>query len=219
MRRMIFVPILIMVAILAIAGGVGYWFLNNYQFYNTDDAQVNGHILNVSSPQAGQLKTMTAKLGDKVTAGEVLGTITVAPTVAGVKPATINITSPIDGTVVQANAIEGQSVTPGASLAQVADMAHLNVMAYIDESAINDVKVNQDVDVTIDAFSGTAYKGHVQNIVSATAGSFSLLPSSDNASGNFTKVAQRIPVVISLDSNGSNNIVPGMSAEVKIHLH
>lgn len=219
MRRMLLVFLLILVAFFAILGGAGYWFYNNYQFYKTDDAQVNGHILNVSSPQAGQLKTLTVKLGDKVTAGEVLGTITVAPTMAGVKPATIDVTSPIDGTVVQANAVEGQAVAPGVSLAQVADMAHLNVMAYIDESAINDVKVNQDVDVSIDAFSGTSYKGHIQNIVSATAGSFSLLPSSDNASGNFTKVAQRIPVVISLDSNGSNNIVPGMSAEVSIHLH
>ncbi|GHO85644.1 HlyD family efflux transporter periplasmic adaptor subunit [Dictyobacter formicarum] len=219
MRRMIFVPILVMIAILAIAGGVGYWLLNNYNYYQTDDAQVSGHILSVSSPQAGQLATMSVKLGDKVTAGEVIGTMTTAPVAPALKAATIKVTSPIDGAIVQANGVQGQSVTPGATLAQVADLNDLTIMAYVDEGAIHNVKLNQDVDVTIDAYSGTAYKGHVQNIVSATAGSFSLLPSSDNASGNFTKVSQRIPVVISLGDNGGNNIVPGMSAEVTIHLH
>ncbi|GCE26326.1 multidrug efflux protein [Dictyobacter alpinus] len=219
MRRMIFVFLLIIVAVVAAIGGVGYWFYNNYLYYQTDDAQISGHILNVTSPQAGQLKTLSVKLGDKVTTGEVLGTITAAPAAPGAKPTTIDVTSPINGTVVQANSVEGQTLAPGTSVAQVADLANLNVMAYIDEGKINDIKPNQDVDISVDAFSGTSYKGHVQNIVSATAGSFSLLPSSDNASGNFTKVAQRIPVVITLDGNGSNTIVPGMSAEVTIHIH
>ncbi|GLV57998.1 multidrug resistance protein A [Dictyobacter sp. S3.2.2.5] len=227
MRRMIFVPILIMIAILAIAGGAGLWFLNNYNNYQTDDAQVTGHILSVSSPQAGQLTTMSVKLGDKVTAGQTIGTITTAPTTgtsattvaAAAKPATVDVTSPIDGTIVQVPAVQGQGVTPGATLAQVADLSNLTITAYVDEGAINNIKMNQDVDVTVDAYSGTTYKGHVQNIVSATANSFSLLPSSDNASGNFTKVSQRIPVIISFGDNGGNNIVPGMSAEVTIHVH
>lgn len=218
MRRMVFVPILIMVAILAIAGGVGYWIWNNYNNYQTDDAQVSGHILSVSSPQAGQLITLSVKLGDKVTSGQTIGTISVASPTTGAK-SNVDVTSPIDGTVVQVPAVQGQMVSPGLALAQVADLSNLTITAYVDEGAINNIKVNQDVDVNIDAFSGTNYKGHVQNIVSATAGSFSLLPSSDNASGNFTKVSQRIPVVISLDSIGSDNIVPGMSAEVTIHVH
>jgi multidrug resistance efflux pump len=55
--------------------------------------------------------------------------------------------------------------------------------------------------------------------VPATAGSFSLLPTQDNASGNFTKVAQRVPVIISVDGNGGKAILSGMSVEVTIHLH
>ncbi|GCE18581.1 HlyD family secretion protein [Dictyobacter kobayashii] len=217
MRRMVFVPILIMVAILAIAGGVGYWFWNNYNYYQTDDAQVSGHILSVSSPQAGNLTTLSVKLGDKVTSGQTIGTIAVtSPTGA---QSSVDVTSPIAGTIVQAPAVQGQTVSPGLTLVQVADLSNLTITAYVDEGAINNIKVNQDVDVSIDAFSGTNYKGHVQNIVSATAGSFSLLPSSDNTSGNFTKVSQRIPVVISLDGVGSDSVVPGMSAEVTIHVH
>lgn len=228
MRRMVFVPILIMIAILAIAGGAGLWIWNSYIYYQTDDAQVTGPILSVSSPQAGQLSTLSVKLGDKVTAGQTIGTISAAVPATGTgataasssKSSNIDITSPIAGTIVQVPAIQGQTVSPGLTLVQVADLSNLTITAYVDEGSINNIKVNQEVDINIDAFSGTTYKGHIQNIVSATASSFSLLPSSDNTSGNFTKVTQRIPVIISLNSTGNdNNIVPGMSAEVTIHVH
>ncbi|GCE26329.1 multidrug efflux protein [Dictyobacter alpinus] len=219
MRRMILVLLLILVAVLAIIGGVGYWLYNNYLYYQTDDAQVTGKILNVSSPQAGELTTLSVKLGDKVTAGQIIASISANPTTPTGTKTNVDITSPIAGTIVQVPAIQGETVAPGLALAQVADLGNLTVTAYVDEGQINNVKVNQDVDINIDAFSGTNYKGHIQNIVSATAGSFSLLPSTDNASGNFTKVSQRIPIVISLDGAGSNNIVPGMSAEVTIHVH
>ncbi|GER87702.1 multidrug efflux protein [Dictyobacter vulcani] len=219
MRRIILVFLLLLVAVLAVIGGVGYWWYENYYFYSTDDAQISGKILNVSSPQAGELTTLSVKLGDKVTAGQVIASLTVNPLTPTGTKTTVDVTSPIAGTIVQVPAIQGQAVAPGLALAQVADLSNMTVMAYVDEGQINNIKVNQDVDVTIDAFSGNNYKGHVQNIVSATAGSFSLLPSSDTASGNFTKVAQRIPVVISLDGVGGDNVVPGMSAEVTIHVH
>jgi multidrug resistance efflux pump len=95
----------------------------------------------------------------------------------------------------------------------------LNIIAYVDENALNNIKTGQSVDITIDAYKGTSFTGHVQQIVQAAASEFSLLPTQDNASGNFTKVGQRIPVLITLDGNGGNDIVPGMSAEVSIHLH
>lgn len=219
MRRIILVPVLIMVAILAILGGVGYWIYNSYYYYSTDDAQVTGQMLSVSSPGAGQLTTLSVKLGDKVTNGEPIGTITTSATGPGGKATSVDVTSPIDGTIVQVSGVQGQSVTPGMPLIQVANLSNMTVTAYVDENAISNVKLNQDVDVHIDAYSGTTYTGHVQNIVQATAGSFSLLPSVDRSSGNFTKVSERIPVVITLDSNSSNDIVPGMNAAVTIHLH
>jgi multidrug resistance efflux pump len=200
---------------LGIAGGIGYWIYNNYNYYTTDDAQVNGQVLTISSPQAGQLTAYSVKLGDTVTAGQTVGTITVqAPT----GQQTVNITSPIAGTVVQSSVIQGQSVVPGLSLLEVADLSNLNIIAYVDENAISNVKLNQAVDIHIDAYGGTTYSGHVENIVQTAASQFSLLPTTDVSSGNFTKVGQRIPVVVTLDNN-TNDIVPGMSAEVTIHLH
>ena len=131
----------------------------------------------------------------------------------------INITSPINGTVVQVPAVTGQGVTPGLPIVQVTDLSQVNVIAYVTEGAINNISNGQGVDITVDAYSGTSFSGHVQQIVQATAGQFSLLPTQDNASGNFTKVGQRIPVLITLDGTGGKDLVPGMSAEVTIHLH
>lgn len=218
MRRLILIPFLVVVILLAIAGGVGYWIYNGYYYYSTDDAQVNSQIVNIAGTASGQLNTFSVKQGDKVTAGQVIGSISTVSATTG-KPVTVDVTSPIDGTIVQTSAVEGQVVSPGLALAQVTNLSNVNVIAYVDEGSINNIKLNQDVDVKVDAYNSTTYTGHVQQIVQSTAGEFSLLPTEDNASGNFTKVAQRVPVIISLDSNGGNNLLPGMSAEVTIHVH
>ena len=95
----------------------------------------------------------------------------------------------------------------------------MTITAYVDENAINNVSKGQSVDIHIDAYSDTSFTGHVNLIVQAAAGQFSLLPNQDPTSGNFTKVGQRIPVVITLDGTSGKDIVPGMSAEATIHLH
>jgi multidrug resistance efflux pump len=223
MRRVILVPVLITVALLAIIGGVAYWIYNGYMYYGTDDAQVSGQIVNVSAPAAGQLQTFTVKQGDTVTAGQTIGTITetgaTATTATAPRTTSVNITSPISGTILQTSAVQGQSVSPGLSIVQLTNLSNVNITAYVDENSINNVKVGQDVDIKVDAYSDTTYTGHVQQIVQAAASTFSLLPTQDNASGNFTKVSQRIPVIINIDGNGGKALLPGMSANVTIHIH
>ncbi|HVB73037.1 MAG TPA: efflux RND transporter periplasmic adaptor subunit [Ktedonobacteraceae bacterium] len=223
MRRMILVPLLIFLALAAIGGGIAYWVYNNYTFYQTDDAQVTGPIVNINAPVAGTLTSLTIQPGAAVTAGEQIGTITLASsqtaTNANATPTTINLTSPMNGTVLQVPAVANQIVAPGLQIASLTDLGSITITAYIDESAINNVNVGQAVDISIDAYSGTSFTGHVKLIVAAAAGTFSLLPNQDPTSGNFTKVGQRIPVVISLDGTSGKAIFPGMSAEVTIHLH
>ena len=207
---------LIPVIILAAAGGIAYWLYNNYYYYSTDDAQVNGQLINIASLATGQVTKFNVKMGDKVTAGQTIATITTA---GATGPQSVSVTSPINGSIVQTSVVPGQSVVAGFSLAQVTNLNNVNIVAYVDENAINQVKLNQQVDVTVDAYKGTSYTGHVQQIVDTTAGEFSLLPTQDNASGNFTKVSQRIPVLISLDGTDGTTLMPGMSAEVTIHIH
>src|SRR5436305_14046870 len=103
-------PLLIILAVVAILGGVGYWVYNSYMFYQTDDAQVSGKIINISAPAAGQLSTLSVKLGDTVTSGQTIGTIT-GTSGTSTTPASTDLTSPINGTILQVEAVQGQSVT------------------------------------------------------------------------------------------------------------
>jgi multidrug resistance efflux pump len=218
MFRRIMVTVLVVVAILAIAGGVVYWVYDGYTYYRTDDAQVTGQIVTVSAPAAGTLSSLTIKQGDTVTANQVIGSVTLASTGAAA-PRSLDLTSPMGGTILQVAAVQGQTVAPGLSLVMVTDLNTLSITAYVDENSINNVSIGQSVDIAIDAYKDTSFTGHVQQIVQAAAGEFSFLPNEDPTSGNFTKVGQRIPVIITLDNKGGKDIVPGMSAEVTIHIH
>src|SRR6266567_2915334 len=191
--------------------------------YDTaDEAQLKGNRENKSGLGMGVVDEVSVEGGETVSDGQTIGTVTPASTAPistkGVS-AVINVTSPISGTVVQVPAVTGQEVTPGLPIVQLTDLSQVNVIAYVNEGAINNISNGQGVDITVDAYSGTSFSGHVQQIVQATAGQFSLLPTQDNASGNFTKVGQRVPVLITLDGTGWKDLIPGMSAEVTIHLH
>jgi multidrug resistance efflux pump len=211
--------LLIFLALAAIGGAIAYWIYDNYNYYRTDDAQISGQILNVSAPVAGTLTSLSVKLNDKVTAGQTIGSITPAASATARGTASLDLTSPMNGTILQVPAVQGQNVAPGLTLVVLTDPSTVTVTAYVDENAINNVSVGQAVDIHIDAYSDTSFTGHIEQIVQATAGQFSLLPNQDPTSGNFTKVGQRIPVVITLDATAGKAILPGMSAEVTIHIH
>ena len=94
-------------------------------------------------------------------------------------------------------------------------------MVYLEETKLSDIHLNQSAKFNIDAFGDRVFQGRIFSIGSSTASQFSLIPA-NNASGNFTKVTQRVPVKISIDSvDGGENIknlsiIPGMSVVVKI---
>lgn len=129
--------------------------------------------------------------------------------------------SPITGIVAKRWLLPGDVVQPGQAVFTVTNDRKLWVMVYLEETKIADVHLEQPSLFTLDAFPGTTFKGTVFSIGSNTASQFSLIPPS-NASGNFTKVTQRIPVKISIDGNQGNtklsnlHLVAGMSVVVKI---
>src|SRR5436190_7704414 len=132
MRRLILVPVLIFLALAAIGAGIGYWIYNNYTYYSTDDAQVSGQIVSVSAPASGQLTNLSVRQGDTVTQDQTIGIITPAGTGAK-SPATVDLTSPINGTILQTTAVQGQNVVPGLTVVQLTDLKSVNVTAYVDE--------------------------------------------------------------------------------------
>jgi membrane fusion protein (multidrug efflux system) len=129
--------------------------------------------------------------------------------------------APADGILAKRWLLPGDVVQPGQSVLTLTISKNLWVVAFLEETKIADVSPGQNVKFTIDAFSGVKFSGKVFLVGSATASVFSLIPAS-NASGNFTKVTQRIPVRISIETAdnkqeiSSFNILSGMSAVVKI---
>jgi membrane fusion protein (multidrug efflux system) len=131
------------------------------------------------------------------------------------------IASPIDGVVAKKWTTVGNVVQPAQPIYTLYDLKDLWVEANFKETQIQDIEPGDPVEVTVDAFSKRSFTGKVDSIGTATAAEFSLMPP-DNASGNFTKVTQRIPVKIVLDDPESVNVGPGkslvsgMSVEVRV---
>jgi len=214
-NRRVLIPVAIVLALLLIFGVGGYLLYNNYNYYSTDDALVTGNIVDIVPTSSGTLTSLTVQVGDNVSAKQIIGTVKTDTQPFFV----IHLRAPFDGVIVQVPGVVGQSVGPQIAVAQETDLSGVKVTAYVDESAIKNISVGQVADIHADAYSGVNFAGHVSQIVSAAAGQFSLLPTEDNSSGNFTKVSQRIPVKIQLDSDTGQMLLPGMSVEVTIHLH
>jgi len=214
MRRILLINLLVVLVVVIIAGVVGSLLYNNYYFYSTDDAQVTGNIVSISPTVSGTLESLTINTGDYVSANQVIGTVKANGT-----NAMANVTAPFSGVIVQVSSVVGQMVNSQLGLALEADPGSVKITAYVEEGAIKNVSVGQFVDIHVDAYSNSSFTGHVSRIVGAAASEFSLLPTQDNSSGNFTKVGQRIPVEIIIDTNSGQALLPGMSAEVTIHLH
>jgi len=121
----------------------------------------------------------------------------------------------ISGTVAKRSVEPGQNVSPDRPLMAIVDLADTWIVANLKETQLEDVKPGQPVDIEIDTFSGTL-AGQVDSIAAGTGSRFSLLPP-DNASGNFIKVTQRVPVKITLKDRKGKPLRPGMSADITIH--
>jgi membrane fusion protein (multidrug efflux system) len=122
------------------------------------------------------------------------------------------IIAPIDGIVGNRTLRAGQFVQAGTQLMLVVPASGAYVIANYKETQLTDVHRGQAVEIAVDMFPGQIVHGHVDSIAPASGQEFALLPP-DNATGNFTKVVQRIPVKIALDS-GSHSLIelrPGMS--------
>jgi len=153
------------------------------------------------------------QLGQTVSRGATIATLRTA---AG---RTISAVSPIAGTIIQEGATPGEVLPAGQPLAQVVDLNSLYITAYVEETRISDVHTGQGVDVKIDAVSGTILHGTVTHILPTAASALSAIPTTDYASGNFTKTTQRVPVQITLDGYEGHTLYPGLSATVTIHVH
>lgn len=128
------------------------------------------------------------------------------------------ITATCDGMTGRKNIHEGQLVQPGQTMVDIVDGTDLWVVANYRETQLPDIHEGAEVTMTADAVPGVTYRGVVESISDATGAAFSLIPQ-DNATGNFVKVEQRVPVRIRLEGNSAadmKKLRAGFNVECKV---
>ena len=215
--------------VLGLAGLFGYrlWY-NSINFVSTDNAQVTAALVKVGSINAGRIISMNVDVGSLVSQGQVIAVVDI-PTVISksditdtpklgfrdVQDQLAEVVAPLSGVVAARWARVGDTVAPGQPILTLMDPRRVWVVANIDERKVGRVRPGQYVEVHIDSL-GETLAGRVETVSPVTAATFSLLPAR-NTSGNYNKVAQLVPVKITLHDNFLP-IFPGSSVEVKVHV-
>ena len=131
------------------------------------------------------------------------------------------VTAAIDGQVSKISIQPGQFLQPGQSLFYIINSSEAWVTANFKETQLNKMVVGQKVTIKVDAYPDTDFKGTVASFSPATGARFSILPP-DNATGNFVKTIQRLPVKISIDTDNDVEklklLRPGMNVDVDVHI-
>ena len=167
-----------------------------------DQARANRQQVNISTAQADSASAAILQARANLDAAELeLGYTTVV--------------APIDGLVTRKSVQLGQIIQPGQSLLTIVPVQDVWVAANFKETQLADVHPGQRVDVHVDMY-GRSFSGHVDSVAAATGARLSLLPP-ENATGNFVKIVQRIPVKIALDQVPSGFALrPGMNVTATV---
>lgn len=211
-KRFIWLVLLLLVAfVVAIV-----WWWNYRKYISTIDANLDGYRVNVSVPTMAPLRTVYKFEGDSVKQGELLALLDSTQT------KDYRILAPTDGVVAKQWLVPGDWVEPGEAIFTLNENKKLWVAVYLQETKFDEIGMGQEALFTLDAYPGLTFYGKIFYIGANTASQFSLIPSS-NASGNYTKVSQRIPLKISIDRiegdakvKAGVRLLSGLSANVKI---
>lgn len=173
---------------------------------NVSAAQTGPQEIAASRAQAGQAGARTEQAQAAVSQAEL-------------NLAYTTITAPSAGVVSAKNVEVGRVIQPGQALLAVVPLEDVWVVANFKETQLNRIRVNQPVEVKVDAYGGRRYRGHIDSIAAATGATFSVLPP-ENASGNFVKVVQRVPVKIVLEKGQDTEhlLRPGMSVIATVNV-
>jgi membrane fusion protein (multidrug efflux system) len=133
------------------------------------------------------------------------------------------IMSPMTGVIAKRWVMPGDVVQPGQPIFTIYDLQNISVTANFEETKLSSIHLNDPAQISVDAHPDVKFEGRVTLIGAVTASQFSLIPP-NNASGNFTKVTQRVPIKLSIERpmpSGKSDpvmLLPGMSVQVKIRI-
>jgi membrane fusion protein (multidrug efflux system) len=128
-----------------------------------------------------------------------------------------SIRAPSRGVITRRTVEVGNMVSPERPLLAIVPLSDVWVVANFKEDQIGEMRPGQPATIRIDAYGRRTFAGHVDSLSAGTGARFALLPP-DNASGNFVKVVQRVPVLIRIDDRAGLEFRPGMSADVTVRL-
>jgi len=187
----------------------GYGSVQNAQAAQSRNAGAEATILRDTANLASALKQVELLKAEIVQATAAAARASALQRQAELNLGYTTITAPIDGIVGNRTLRTGQFVQAGTQLMSLVPATGAYVVANFKETQLTAVRKGQPVDIAVDMFPGQKVHGHVDSLAPASGQEFALLPP-DNATGNFTKVVQRIPVKIALDTT-SIELRPGMS--------
>jgi membrane fusion protein, multidrug efflux system len=195
----------------------GYGSLQNAQQATSRIAASRASILRDSAALASATKQVALQQAELAQAQAVLARGEALRRQAELNVGYATIVAPADGIVGNRTLRVGQYVEAGTQLMSVVPSAEAYVVANFKETQLTDVRKGQSVAIAVDMFPGRVYHGRVDSLAPASGQTFALLPP-DNATGNFTKVVQRIPVKVILDRDSADagDLRPGMSVSPTI---
>ena len=218
--------IVVLAVVLAGLAALGYLGYQGYMFVSTDNARISAPLISVAALSSSQIISLDVDLGSYVEKGQRIATMGVPRPDSpadrqGLKEIPLgraSLDAPVSGYVAAVWSYPGQVVSPGASIVTLYDASNTWVMANVSEANLHRIQPGQEVEIKVDSLGGVNLKGRVDGIGAATAATFSLMPQ-NNTTGNFIKVAQVVPVKISVDNPGNYVLIPGTSVEIKIAVH
>lgn len=181
--------------------------------YKSATAQVERASVGVQAAQ----QQVAALVADRARISAELDAARAGVKLAEIDLAATEVRAPRDGSVGDLAARVGERINGGLRLLSIVPLDEVFIEANFKETQLTKITVGQQVSITIDAYSDQTLRGHVQSVSPASGAEFALLPP-DNATGNFNKIVQRVPVKILFDSFGElgGRLRPGMSVEVDI---
>jgi membrane fusion protein (multidrug efflux system) len=197
--------------------GVGAGTVQNAQQARTRIDQASAQLTNATAVLAAERKQVDILAAQRDGAEGGLKRAQAKLEIASYELSYTRIVAPQDGMVGERAVRVGAYVTPGSKLLAVVPLAQAYVVANFQETQLTNVQPGQAVQVRVDTFGGAALNGHVESIAPATGVTFASVKP-DNATGNFTKVVQRIPVKIVLEPGQpmAERLRVGMSVEARI---
>ena len=206
-RKNLFLVILALLIMVGVYYAYQY-YVDSVTYFKTDNAKVSVQLYHVTPTSPGKLVKFTVAEGSKVKENEIIGRVEGGS----------YLRAPVDGEVLKSDVTLNQLVAPTTVVAIVGDVDNIYIGVNIEETDITKIKLNQEVRVSLDAYSGKTFTGYVSEINPVTQNALSGQMTSFSTSGTYTKTTQLLPIKVKISDDVNLGGIIGTNATVKIKI-